>query len=125
VGAFRRWLRGITVNCLRDLWRARRARPLAIGASDFLGVLQQLEDPDSGLSRRWDEEHDRHVARQLLARISPHFEPTTWTAFQRVALDGVPADQVAHELDVSLNAVFVAKSRVLSRLRREGAGLID
>jgi RNA polymerase sigma-70 factor (ECF subfamily) len=124
-GAFRRWLRGITVNCLRDMWRARRSAPRALGASDFCEVLQQLEDPESGLSRLWDEEHDHHVARQLLARIRPHFEATTWTAFQRVALDAVPADQVARELGLSVNAVFIAKSRVLSRLRREGTGLID
>ena len=124
-GAFRRWLRGITVNCLHELWRARRACPPARGASDFFEVLQQLEDPESGLSRLWDQEHDQHVARQLLARIKPRFEPTTWTAFQRVAMDAVPADQVARELGLSVNAVFIAKSRVLSHLRREGAGLID
>src|SRR5262249_13592698 len=91
LGAFRRWLRGITVNCLRELGRSRRGRPLAIGESRFLEVLQQLEDPESGLSRLWDEEHDLHVARQLMARIRPEFEPATWAAFSRVAIDGAPA----------------------------------
>src|SRR5438552_13871982 len=42
-GAFRRWLRSITVNCLRDFWRSQRARPLATGDSNFLQTLQQLE----------------------------------------------------------------------------------
>src|SRR5438105_3104588 len=58
-GAFRRWLRTITVNCLRDFWRAQRGRPVAPGTSDFRQVLDQLADPASGLSRLWDEEHDR------------------------------------------------------------------
>jgi hypothetical protein len=40
-------------------------------------------------------------------------------------MDAAPADQIARELGLSVNAVFIAKSRVLSRLRREGAGLID
>src|SRR5690242_15110223 len=38
-GAFRRWLRSITVNCLRDFWRSQRTRPRATGDSDFLRVL--------------------------------------------------------------------------------------
>jgi RNA polymerase sigma-70 factor (ECF subfamily) len=124
-GAFRRWLRGITVNCLREMGRARRAQPLALGESRFVEVLQQLEDPDSGLSRLWDQEHDAHVARQLMVLIQSEFAPATWTAFHRVAIDGAPAEQVARELGLSVNAVFIAKSRVLGRLRRLGAGLID
>ena len=57
--------------------------------------------------------------------LRPQFEPSTWQAFRRVALDGVPPDQAAAELGLSVNAVFIAKSRVLSRLRQEGAGLLD
>ena len=55
-GAFRAWLRGITVNLLREHWRGR---PQAGGDS----VLGQLADPAGGLSRLWDEQHDRHVLR--------------------------------------------------------------
>lgn len=124
-GAFRRWLRSITVNCLRDSWRARRGRPIATGAGDFDQMLQQLEDPESDLSRLWDQEHDRHVTHRLLEQIKPKFEPKTWQAFQRVALDGDLPDQVAAELGLSVNAVFIAKSRVLARLRQEGEGLLD
>jgi RNA polymerase sigma-70 factor (ECF subfamily) len=125
IGAFRRWLRTITVNCLRDFWRARRGQPLATGDSDFVQMLDQLEDPASALSQLWDVEHDRHVAQRLMELIQRDFEATTWRAFQRVALDHVPAGEVATELGISVNAVFIAKSRVLTRLRQEAAGLID
>ena len=124
-GSFRAWLRQITVNCLRDLWKGRRTKPVATGGSEFLQMLDQLEDPASGLSKLWDQEHDQHVARRLLELIRPSFEPKTWRAFQRVALDGAPPDAVAAELGLSVNAVFIAKSRVLSRLRQEGEGLLD
>ena len=125
VGSFRRWLRNITVNCLRNFWRARRARPTAAGDSNFIDVLQKLEDPNSDLSRLWDQEHDQHVTRRLLELIEPNFEPSTWKAFQRVAIDGDDPETVAGELGMTVNAVFIAKSRVLSRLRQEGKGLID
>jgi RNA polymerase sigma-70 factor (ECF subfamily) len=124
-GAFRHWLRSITINCVRDFWRARRSRPVATGDSDVAGMLDQLADPDSGVSRLWDEEHDRFVTRRLLEQIKPEFKPNTWAAFERVALEGASPDTVAAELGMTVNAVFIAKSRVLSRLRQEGKGLID
>jgi RNA polymerase sigma-70 factor (ECF subfamily) len=124
-GSFRAWLRQITVNCLRDFWKGRRAKPAATGGSDFLKMLDQLEDPASGLSKLWDAEHDQYVTRRLLEMIRPSFEPKTWRAFERVVLDGAKPDAVAAELDVTVNVVYIARSRVLTRLREVGQGLID
>lgn len=124
-GAFRRWLRTITVNRLRAFWRARQARPLATGDSDLVAVLHQLEDPDSRLSHLWDQEHDQHVARRLLELLEPEFEPSTWRAFRLLVLEGRPTAEVAAELGITANAVRIAKSRVLSRFRAEAEGLID
>ena len=124
-GAFRKWLRTITVNCLRDSWKSQRKRPVASGDSGFLEMLNQLEDPESSLSQIWEQEHDQHVTQQLLEMIRPEFAAKTWQAFRSVALDGKPAAEVAAELGLSINAVFIAKSRVLTRLRQEGRGLID
>ena len=120
-GAFRSWLRTILVHRVRAFWRSDRAHPVA----NAEGVLDQLEDPDSGLSRLWDEEHDRHVLRRLLELIEGDFEPATWQAFRRVALDGERAAVVADALGTSVNAVLLAKSRVLRRLRQEARGLVD
>lgn len=124
-GAFRNWLRTITVNCLRDFWRSRKTRPTATGDTDFQEFLGQLEDPASGLTQIWNQDHDRHVTRKLLEMLRPEFEPATWQAFQRFALDGLSAAEVAKELKVTTNVVFIAKSRVLARLRQEAEGLLD
>ena len=124
-GAFRRWLRAVVVNRVRTFWRARRTVPAAAGDGAFDDALHQLEDPNSRLSRLWDEEHDRHVARRLLELLEPEFEPTTWRAFQRLVLEGRRTADAAAELGLSPNAVRIAKSRVLSRFRQEAAGLID
>ena len=123
-GAFRSWLRAITANRLRVLWRSRHTHPLATGDSDFQKMLDELEDPASNLSRLWDRQHDQHVARRLMDLVQPQFEPATWIAFRRV-LDGVKAAVAAAELNISVNAVLLAKSRVLSRLRQEIQGLTD
>jgi RNA polymerase sigma-70 factor (ECF subfamily) len=124
-GAFRRWLRTILVHRLRGFWRARQARPTATGDSDPARTLEQLEDPESGLSKLWDQEHDRHVMARLLEQVEPEVTPSTWQAFRRVVLEGRAEEAVAAELGLSVNAVFIAKSRVLARLRREARDLID
>lgn len=124
-GAFRHWLRTILANRLREFWRGRRLRPSATGDSDVAALLDQLADPQSGLSRLWDQEHDQHLVRRLLAMIEPQFAPATWQAFRRVVLEGARPDVAAAELGLTVNAVFVAKSRVLQRLRQESRDLLD
>jgi RNA polymerase sigma-70 factor (ECF subfamily) len=124
-GAFRAWLRTITVNCLRAHWRRQKNKPIAGGRDSVAELINQLEDPASHVSKLWDAEHDRHVTRYLLESIKPRFSEQTWKAFTRVALDEAKAQDVAAELGMSENAVFIAKSRVLSALRQQGCGLID
>ena len=124
-GSFRAWLRAIVVNRLREFWRRRDRQPKATGDTAFAEMLDQLESPESHLSRQWDAEHDRHVAHRLLARVAPLFEPPTLEAFRRTVLEGRKPRDVAAELGLSVNAVLLAKSRVLRQLRREMDGLTD
>lgn len=124
LGAFRSWLRTIACNRTADYWRSPGRRAIAPGG-DASSVLRELEQPDSDLNRRWDEEHDRYVLRCLLDLVEQEFEPTTLQAFRRLALDEAPGAQVAAELGLSIGAVYVAKSRVLGRIREEAEGLID
>jgi RNA polymerase sigma-70 factor (ECF subfamily) len=123
-GAFRGWLRAIAANCARDFWRSKKNMPLAPGGSDFGSYLARLEDPADPLSREWDREHDVYVTRRLLERLQAEFASQTWDLFRRFVLDGQPADKVAAEFGTSANAVYIAKSRVLARLREEAGGLL-
>jgi RNA polymerase sigma-70 factor, ECF subfamily len=116
-GAFRAWLKAITVNLLREFWRQR---PTPASAS----ALDELTDPHGGLSQFWDRQHDLQVLQSLLDMVRPEFADLAWTAFCRTALDGVPTREVAAELDITVNAVLISKSRVLARLRREARGLV-
>jgi RNA polymerase sigma-70 factor (ECF subfamily) len=124
-GSFRRWLRDVTVHRLLAHQRSRRNRPHALGAPLEESPLAQLADPGSELSRQWDEAHDRYVLRRLMDLIEPMFEPKTLAAFRRVLFDEISPEQAAGELGMSVNAVVIAKYRVLNRLRQEAAGLID
>jgi RNA polymerase sigma-70 factor (ECF subfamily) len=124
-GAFRSWLRTIVCSRTADYWRAAGARTPASGGSGATAALQQITDPGSDLNQQWDEEHDRYVLGCLMDLVEQEFEPTTLRAFRRTALDGASGAEVAAELGLSVAAVYVAKSRVLQRIRREAEGLID
>lgn len=128
-GSFRAWLRTIAVNCLRDFWKARRRRKagagLGSGTDEVQQMLEQLSDPASALSELWNREHDRHVTQYLMELIQPEFSASNWDAFVRVAVRGEPAKEVAADLEITLNAVYIARSRVLTRLRQEGRGIVD
>jgi RNA polymerase sigma-70 factor (ECF subfamily) len=124
-GAFRAWLRTIVCSRTADYWRAIDAGAQASGGSGAAAALQQIADPDSDLNRQWDEEHDRYVVHCLLDLVDEEFEPITLKAFRRLALDGASGAEAAGELGLSVAAVYVAKSRVLARIRQEAEGLID
>ncbi|AMV29080.1 RNA polymerase sigma factor [Gemmata sp. SH-PL17] len=123
-GAFRGWLRAIAANCARTVWKGRKVQPTAPGGSDFGTYIARLKDPTDDLARAWEREHDLHITRKLLERIKPDFEARTWELFGRFVLDGLSAEEVAAEVGVTANAVYIAKSRVLARLREEAGGLL-
>jgi RNA polymerase sigma-70 factor (ECF subfamily) len=116
-GAFRAWLRGILTNHLRTYFRTRTAT----ASLD----LDQLAREDSVLSRQWDREHNQFLAARAMRAVERDFAPATWSAFLRQVLDGQKPADVAAELGLSLNAVLLAKSRVLKRLRAELRGLVE
>jgi RNA polymerase sigma-70 factor (ECF subfamily) len=124
-GAFRTWLRTMICHRTSDYWRAGDGPARGTGGSGAVELLRQVEDADSDLSRRWDEEHDRYLFRYLVDRMELEFEPSTVRAFRRLAVEGASGAEVARELGLTVGAVYVAKSRVLQRLRLVAAGLIE
>jgi RNA polymerase sigma-70 factor (ECF subfamily) len=63
--------------------------------------------------------------RRAVELMQNEFQERTWQAFWRVVVDGKAPGQVASELGTTANAVYLAKARVLSRLRKEFEDLID
>jgi len=122
-GSFRAWVRQITVNVLRNHRRRHLRRPV-VGLDPCNAFLDGLADSNSELAREWDLDHDRQIFQKLQMVVRPEFSPTTWEAFRRFALDGLPAAQVAAELGLSVNAVTLAKSRILKRLREVAGDLL-
>ena len=116
-GSFRCWLRVVVINKWRERQR-RRVREL-----DCRG-LDEIIAPDTA-SAFEETEFRRQLVRRGLQIIEPEFSATAWAAFQEHVVRDRDAAEVAAELGVRVGTVYAAKSRVLSRLRRELDGLLD
>lgn len=122
-GRFRDWLGTVTRTKILGFLR-KDARAGKGGGGDTADVLSQhLSAPET--DTLWTEGFQARVLEVALARARPAFEDATWHAFERSWIHGQSASIVAEALSLPIDAVYVAKSRVLKRLREEVAMLAE
>jgi RNA polymerase sigma-70 factor, ECF subfamily len=114
--SFRCWLRTILLNKWRDL--VRRQAPAATRAG--LDTLVAPEQEAFG-----EAEYRRSLVSLALNIMQIEFSPKTWRACWEHVVADRPAKEVAAELGISIGSVYVAKSRVMCRLREELQGLFE
>src|SRR4051794_25373289 len=118
-GTFRGWLFTITRNKVFNFLSARRIRPRAAGDSATTRLLAEEPDVASDGADAWELEYQRRLAALAMERIKSEFQHNTWRAFWLTSVEGLPAAEVGRQVKMSAGAVYVAKSRVLARLRDE------
>jgi RNA polymerase sigma factor (sigma-70 family) len=118
-GTFRGWLYGITRNKIARFLERRRLQPVGSGDTNAQLRLDEHPDPDQELESAWEFEFRKQLFRVAATKIQNQFTATTWQAFWQTAVEGKAAAGVAKKLDLSVGAVYVARSRVLARLKEE------
>ena len=112
LGSFKNWLRGIVENKICDRFRAGKREVRA--DTGFLSNLPDTgETPEQEWERHWRVAHLRYCAELVRQEVAP----STFSAFVEYGIKGRPAGEVAAELGLSTNQVYVAKHRVLERTR--------
>jgi len=118
--SFRNWLRTVTFNKYRDFRRRRTERALPAEAAAF----HELAVADDA-ALLGEAEYRQMLIRKALQIMQTEFQPATWKACWEYVVRERPPTEVAAELGVSVGSVYVAKSRVLRRLRQELEELLD
>lgn len=117
---FRSWLKTVTVNKANDYYRQKGKQPANV-SNATLNDFEQLHEPDP-----FEEaEYRSYVAHRALKLMRSEFREEDWQACWQQVVEGRNANEVAQNLGLSVNSVYLAKSRILGRLRTELADLLD
>jgi RNA polymerase sigma-70 factor (ECF subfamily) len=135
IGAFRReragdtfrgWLRAIVRHKVLAHLRSSSRQPHALGGSSALQRMQQVPDSEDEAADDADDAVQMSALfHRALDLLRGEFEPRTWEAFWRTAVDAQSSSDVGKELGMTANAVRMARSRVLHRLREELGDLVQ
>jgi RNA polymerase sigma-70 factor (ECF subfamily) len=117
---FRGWLWTVMLNRWRQLQRRRANVNLAASDSQIEDAISPDHTGDLD-----DEEYRKYFVNRCLQLMQADFQPVTWKACWEYVVADRAASEVAAELGITVNAVHLAKSRVLRRLRAELQGLLD
>lgn len=112
-GEFRGWLYRVTQNKIRDA-AAGRQTP---GSGDTAVHDLLAEQAAAGTPDDWNEEFRKSLLAWAYEQVRSRCEAETWKAFWLTAVEGLSGAEVAAQLGISVGAVYVAKSRVLVRLK--------
>lgn len=115
-GRFRAWLFRIARNQLIN-YVAKHSRHQGSGSSSHFQLLQQQPAPQAEIDDI-TRDYRKEMFRLAASQVREAFQPATWEAFWRTAVLGEPTLRVAGELGVSPAAIYIARSRVIARIRQ-------
>ena len=108
------WLVGIARYRILDLRRKHGKRALR-GESAMIDL-----DDEKGLTEVWEDERRKTILRQAmdLLRSGSRTDEKTIRAFEMLFVHGMNPQAVADELEMTVQGVYVAKSRIAERLQK-------
>jgi RNA polymerase sigma-70 factor (ECF subfamily) len=116
-GSFRGWLSRITRNLLINFLTRRHGQLRGTGATSIQDLLEEQPARDPDATAFFEAEYRKRLFQWAANEVMNEFAPTTWSAFWQTAVEGVPPSDAAKTAGISVGAVYIARSRVLARLR--------
>lgn len=125
-GSFRGWLYRVARNCFVDHLRQLPRAAIGVGGSSGQQSLEQLPAEEIDQQEPGAREQDESLLyRRAIELVRAEFSARDWSAFYGLVVERKSAAEIARELQVSGNVVYLAKSRVLRRFRQEFGDLLD
>jgi RNA polymerase sigma factor (sigma-70 family) len=118
-GTFRGWLTTVARNLVVNFLIRQGRHPRGSGDSDVKRRLDEQPAPEGEASAFFDLEAKRQTFHWAAEQIREEFREATWQAFWKTAVDDVAVNEVARELKITVGSVYVARSRVMKRLREK------
>jgi RNA polymerase sigma-70 factor (ECF subfamily) len=115
-GRLRSWMYGIAIHKIQDFYRRRPREVAGPHVTDQTEFIERLPD-DHTISEIWEGQWRKAVLQACLGEVRRDVQASTMRAFELCVLEGRTVDQTADELKMNREAVYKAKSRVLTRMR--------
>ena len=115
-GGFKNWLFTIARNKVRDHWRREKQREKLQRGSTWMEVIRCPSDSHSAA----DVER-RVLLSKVVAEVRSQFSDRDWELFSITTLEGATVEEAADRFSVPLNVVYLARSRIIKRLRESYA----
>lgn len=122
-GAFRRWMSTIARHAAIKFLQRKSRQPDSGGGTQFLARMNDIATTDDDPVAR--QEYQQAVFAWAVSRVKDEFRESTWNAFWETTVNHRPIDVVAKELDLSTGAIYMARSRVMARLKAQVARLLQ
>jgi RNA polymerase sigma-70 factor, ECF subfamily len=122
--SFRGWLRIITRSRIMDFFRDNNRREVSVGGTSFLERVNSIVEQDDEPINEERMETNILVERAM-SLLQSEFSANDCKAFHMLVIDAIAPREVAEKLGLSVNSVYIAKSRILKRMRDEFDDLID
>lgn len=121
-GKFRGWMLTVTRRQICQLLRQRSRQPVTVPSDEAGDAAEGVVPGDTDV---WELEYRRRLFDWACALVRPQFQEPTWQAFWMTTVEDRPGAEVAAALGLQAGAVYVAKSRVLQRVREKIASVAD
>jgi RNA polymerase sigma-70 factor (ECF subfamily) len=116
-GRFRAWLSRIARNLIVNFLARQGRQARGSGRTSVQELLEDLPQADERAEAEFATEFKRQAFHWAAERVKNEFTAPTWEAFWKTGVEGKAVAAVAQELGLSPGAVYIARSRVLARLR--------
>ena len=116
-GSFRGWLLTVAWSKLNTHWRKTLKHPQGTGRSTVRVMIEQHPDPKE--EANWELEYRQHMFNWAAQKVRHEFSDKVWQAFWKTAVENEDPTGVAKALEMSTGSVYVAKCRVINRLREK------
>ena len=116
--SFRGWLFTVVRNKLRDFIASSHRPGRATGTAEVQELLELQTAREDELDF-WNREYEEQLFAYASEQVRRRVQNSTWQAFWQTAVEGKPGSEVAKELGMSVAAVYVAKGRVIARLKEK------